>query len=340
MKVLVTGASGMLGRSSALAFLARGDDVTVLQRRPSGLDVRQVLGDVADPHVVRRAASGQDVVVHLAAKVDVVGRWHDYERTNVVGTREVVAACRTAGAGRLIHVSSPSVAHTGQPLVGAGAGPADPANARGHYARSKAIAEQVALGADGADLAVLVVRPHLVWGPGDTQLVARLVTRAAAGQLPVLGSGAALIDTTYVDNAVDALMAAVDRCGPAHGQALVVSNGEPRPVEEIVRRVCRAAEVPPPARHVPARVGRFAGSVLDRVWAVTGRQDTPPLTRFVAEQLTTAHWFDQRRTREVLDWSPAVDLDEGFRRLASWYAEHSTPRGTASAPDGSALPSP
>ena len=143
-----------------------------------------------------------------------------------------------------MHVSSPAVAHAGSALVGAGAGRADPDAARGHYARSKAVAEQLALAADSPDLTVLAVRPHLVWGPGDTQLVSRLVDRARAGRLPVLGSGAALIDTTYVDNAAAALVAAVD--SPAHGEALVVSNGEPRPVEEILRRVCRAAGVPEP----------------------------------------------------------------------------------------------
>jgi nucleoside-diphosphate-sugar epimerase len=318
MRVLVTGATGMLGRGTAQSLSARGDDVTVLQRRPSGLDVREVLGDIADPDVVHRAAYGQDAVVHLAAKVDVVGRWADYQRVNVLGTQAVVDACRAEGAGRLVHVSSPSVAHAGQPLVGAGAGPADPARVRGNYARSKAIAELLALAADGDDLAVLVLRPHLVWGPGDTQLVARLVARAATGHLPVLGSGAALIDTTFVDNAVDALVAAVD-C-TAHGEALVVSNGEPRPVAEILARVCQAANVQGPSRrHVPTGISRLTGTVLDRVWATTRRRDTPPLTRFLAEQLTTAHWFDQRRTREILGWTPAVDLDEGFRRLASWY---------------------
>ena len=329
MKVLVTGASGMLGRGTARALVARGHDVTVLQRRPSGLDVREVLGDVADPDVARRAARDQDAVVHLAAKVDVVGRRAEYERVNVQGTRAVLDACRSAGTGRIVHVSSPSVAHAGEPLVGVGAGPADAAHARGEYARTKAVAERLALEADGTDLAVLAIRPHLVWGPGDTQLVARLVARAAAGRLPVIGSGGALIDTTFVDNAVDSLVAAVDRCGPAHGEALVVSNGEPRPVAEILALVCRAAGMPGPSRRVPAGVGRIAGSVVDLLWAAGDRQETPPLTRFLAEQLTTAHWFDQRRTREVLGWAPTVGLDEGFRRLASWYAENSTRASTS-----------
>ncbi|WP_369130867.1 NAD-dependent epimerase/dehydratase family protein [Modestobacter roseus] len=317
MKVLVTGASGMLGRATATALVERGGEVTVLQRRPAGLPCAEVLADVADADAVARAVSGHDAVVHLAAKVDVVGPWAEYQRANVEGTRSVVDACQAAGVGRLVHVSSPSVAHAGAALAGEGAGPADPVRARGSYARSKALAEQAALAADSASLAVLAVRPHLVWGPGDPQLVERIVARARAGRLPVIGTGAALIDTTYVDNAAAALVAAVDACGPVHGEALVVSNGEPRPVAEVLHRLCRAAGVPGPSRHVPFPLAWAAGVAVEGVWRVTGRRDTPPLTRFLAEQLATAHWFDQRRTREALGWRPAVSLDEGFGRLAA-----------------------
>jgi 2-alkyl-3-oxoalkanoate reductase len=315
VRVLVTGASGMLGGAVATALADRGDEVTVLQRRPAGLPLREVLGDVADPTAVAEAATGQDAVVHLAAKVDVVGRWTDYVRANVTGTGTVVDACRAAGVRRLVHVSSPSVAHAGHALAGVGAGPADPDRARGAYARSKAVAERLALAADSPGLAVLAVRPHLVWGPGDTQLVARIVARARAGRLPLIGAGSALIDTTYVDNAAAALVAAVD--ADAHGEALVVSNGEPRPVAEVLARLCAAAGVPAPTRRVPYRVAWLAGAAVDGVWAVTGRTDTPPLTRFLAEQLATAHWFDQRRTRAALGWTPHVPLDEGFARLAA-----------------------
>ncbi len=326
MRVLVTGASGMLGRAAAARLLARGDDVTVLQRRPSGLPCREVLGDVADPAVVQRAARGQDAVLHLAAKVDVTGPWAQYASTNIEGTRSVVLACRTAGVGRLVHVSSPSVAHAGTALSGAGAGPADPARARGRYSRSKAVAELAALAMDSPSLAVLAIRPHLVWGPGDPQLVERIVERARAGRLRVIGSGAALIDTTYVDNAAAALIAAVDVCGPVHGEALVVSNGEPRPVAEVLARLCRAAGVPGPGGRLPFPAAWVAGAAAEGVWAATRRRSVPPLTRFLAEQLATAHWFDQRRTRTALRWQPTVNLDEGFRRLSDWY---SRPRGPA-----------
>lgn len=317
MRVLVTGASGMLGRGIAQALIGRGDQVSVLQRRPSGLACREVLGDVADTAAVRAAVTAQDAVVHCAAKVDVTGQWADYAHANVAGTRTVVSACLELGVRRLVHVSTPAVAHAGQALVGVGAAPADPVAAHGFYARSKATAELDALAADGPDLAVLSIRPHLVWGPGDTQLVERVVARGRAGRLLLVGSGGALIDTTYVDNAVDAIVAALDV--DAHGQALVVSNGEPRTVAEVLGRICAAAGVQGPRGHVPLSVAATGGAIVEHVWARLGRRDTPPLTRFLAEQLGTAHWFDQRRTREVLSWTPRVRLEDGFSALARWY---------------------
>ena len=325
LRILVTGGRSLLGAGVARRLAGRGDHVTVLQRRAAGLGLPEVLADVADREAVQRAVAGQDVVVHLAAKVGISGGWPEFLRTNVAGTDAVVQACLGLGVPRLVHVSSPSVAHTGTSLVGAGAGPADPDHARGHYARSKAMAEQIALAADGPTLRVIAIRPHLVWGPGDTQLVARIVNRARRGTLPVLGTGAALVDTTYLDNAVDALVAAVDRVETVHGRALVVSNGEPRPIGEILAAIATAGGAAPPSRHVPAAVGTLAGAAVEAVWAVRqglGRPAAadPPMTRFLAEQLSTAHWFDQRETQQLLGWRPTVDLVTGFARLAAFYS--------------------
>jgi 2-alkyl-3-oxoalkanoate reductase len=162
--------------------------------------------------------------------------------------------------------------------------------------------------------------------------VARVVDRARRGRLPLIGSGAALIDSTYVVNAVEALLAALDRCVEARGQALVVTNGEPRPVAELIAAVCRAAGAPEPKRHVPVRLARAGGTFVESLWTLTRglraahNGDDPPLTHFLVEQLSTAHWFDQRVARQVLQCQPRVTLDEGFAELQRWYSQSCTGR--------------
>ncbi len=320
MRVLVTGASGMLGGAVADLLADSGNDVVVMQRRSAGTRHTELLGDITDPEAVNAAVAGTDAIIHLAAKVDIVGRWPQFVAANVEGTRNVISAARAQGTSKIVHISSPSVAHSGHSIVGAGAEIADP-RVRGHYARSKAMAERLALSAHSSDLAVTAIRPHLVWGPGDTQLVGRIVARAKAGKLALVGSGTALVDTTYVSNAAAAIVAALTRIEVAGGQALVVTNGEPRPIGELVADICRACGAPPPRMRVPYPLAWGAGGLVEAVAGVAERVpllpriEQPPLTRFLAGQLATAHWFDQRHTREVLQWTPQVSISEGLHNL-------------------------
>ena len=320
MQVLVTGASGFLGRTVVTQLLADGHRVRTFQRSPSKVEgAHDVLGSITEPEHVNRAVEGVEAVLHLAAKVSLTGDPADFVRVNIDGTGRLLDAAQRVGVQRFVQVSSPSVAHSGKSIFGEDARPADPEHARGDYARTKAAGELLALAADAPTMPVVAVRPHLVWGPGDTQLVARIVDRARAGRLPLLDQGAALIDTTYVDNAASAIIAALDRADVAHGNAYVVTNGEPRPVAEMMREICLAAGVRPPAWRIPAGVARAAGALVEGLWRVRPGEDEPPMTRFLAEQLSTAHWFDQRRTRADLKWKPSVTLSEGYRRLAMSY---------------------
>ena len=326
MRVLVTGASGLLGGDVARLLVRQGHTVTTFQRRPSGVDgAADVTGSIADDGAVRRAVAGAEGVIHLAAKVSFTGRAADFNEVNVEGTRRLLAAARGAGVRDLVFVSSPSVANSGAAIAGLGAEPADPARAHGDYSRTKAEAELLVLAADSPGFRAAAVRPHIVWGPGDTQLVERVLERAGRGRLPLLDAGAALIDTTYVDNAASAIVAGLHRMGHIRGRALVVSNGEPRPVGELLAGICAAAGVPAPSWTVPGRFARAAGSVVEKAWVRAGRAGEPPMTRFLAEQLSTAHWFDQRETRDLLDWTPAVSLDEGLARLAEHYGSYQRP---------------
>jgi nucleoside-diphosphate-sugar epimerase len=316
--VLVTGASGYLGGAVAAALLADGSRVRTLQRRPSGVPgAEDVLGTVTDPAARRAAVEGMDAVVHLAAKVTFTGDPAEFTAINVRGTQDLLGDAKDAGVRGFVYVSSPSVAHTGRSIVGEGAEPAEPQRARGEYARTKAAAELIALAADEPGFAVTAVRPHLVWGPGDPQLVARVQDRARRGRLPIVGTGAALVDTCYIDDAVTGILAALRRLEVTHGNAYVLTSGEPRPIGELFVDFCRAAGVRPPSRHVPVGLAKAAGAVAELVWRIRPGDDEPPMTRFLAEQLSTAHWFDQRRTRRDLDWTPPVGVARGLERLAA-----------------------
>ncbi|WP_104044790.1 NAD-dependent epimerase/dehydratase family protein [Arthrobacter sp. ZGTC412] len=320
MRVLVTGASGLLGGEVARLLVRQGHDVATFQRRPSGVHgAADFRGSLADDGVLREAVRGAEGIIHLAAKVSFTGLAAEFDEVNVEGTRRLLHCAQAAGVRDVVFVSSPSVANSGAAIAGLRAEPADPAHAHGDYSRTKAEAELLALAADAPDFRVAAVRPHIVWGPGDTQLVERVLARASRGRLPLLDAGAALIDTTYVDNAAAAIVAALHRMEHVHGRALVVSNGEPRPVGELLAGICAAGGVPAPSWSVPGAVARAAGAVVEKVWTWAGRDQEPPMTKFLAEQLSTAHWFDQRETQELLNWTPAVSLDEGLARLAQHY---------------------
>lgn len=319
-RVLVTGASGVLGSGVARALDAAGAQVTVLQRSTSGIPgVREVRGSVTNPQDVATALEGVDSVIHIAAKVSVSGPLKDYEHVNVEGTRTLLHAARRAGVTRWIHISSPSVAHSGDSIIGAAAGPANPGAARGNYAATKAAGELLALAEDAPDFRVLVLRPHLMWGPGDTQLTERIITRARQNRLPLLDGGTALVDTLFLVNAVEAIVAALTAVDTVHGEALVLTNGQPRPIGEMIRRIAVAGGAEEPTLSLPSGIAKSAGAVIETFWDAEKRGDEPPITRFLAEQMSTAHWFDQRRTQEVLQWKPRISLDEGFRLTHQYY---------------------
>ncbi|MDO4252527.1 MAG: SDR family NAD(P)-dependent oxidoreductase [Rothia sp. (in: high G+C Gram-positive bacteria)] len=336
--LLVTGASGMLGRELALHLLRQGYHLTLMQRSDSGISqllpqslgsrVRQVQASITDRQAVAEAVQGVNGLIHLAAKVSMTGHWQDFFAVNVTGTQLLVqAAVEQDGLKDFLFISSPSVAHFGSAFMGQPALPAQPELARGNYARSKAMAEQLVLAADGQSLRVGVLRPHIVWGPGDTQLVERILARASQGRLPLLNEGNALIDTTYIDNAVAAIFAGYTRLDKIHGQPLVVSNGQPRPVAEIIAGMCEAVGIQAPRRSIPAAAATLAGSVIEKVWQFGFSQDEPPMTHFLAEQLSTSHWFDQRLTRELLDWTPDISLEQGYQKLAEFYGSNTWQRG-------------
>lgn len=326
MNALVTGGGGFLGGSIVRRLRARGDAVRSLSRgRYPDLDalgVTQHQGDVADAAAVDDAAAGCDIVFHVAAKAGVGGRYSEYHRANVTGTENVLAACRRQGVRRLVYTSSPSVVFDGRDLEGVDESAPYPAHYDAPYPRTKALAEQRVLRANGPDLATVSLRPHLIWGPADNHLIPRIISRARAGRLRRIGRASKLIDSTYIDNAADAHLLAADRLAPGSpvaGKAYFLSQGEPVPLWDLVNRILAAAGLPPVTRSVPYAAAYAAGCVMEVAYALFCPRREPPMTRFLARELSTAHWFDLSAARHDLGYAPGVPLDEGLRRLAKSF---------------------
>lgn len=315
MKVLLTGGSSLLGRTTARLLIERGDEVTCFQRSASGVATSEVRGDVRDRAALLDASRGHDGVLHLAALVGPRLPYQGAYDVNVTGTVNAVEAA--ARCGRFVHVSSTAVGFAGGSAMGEGVGTATYAGSD-VYATTKAIAERYVL--DHLSVPTVVIRPHLVWGPGDTQLVERIVTRVRARRLRLPDHGRALIDTTYLDDAAAALVAALDHAQAgeaAVGRAWIVTGDDPRPLAELVGGILRAAGMDPVVPSVPAPLAAAAGWMFERWW----RGSEPPLTYFSARQLSLAHWFDQREVQAALGWTPRVSVAEGLIRLTRWFKE-------------------
>jgi nucleoside-diphosphate-sugar epimerase len=326
MKILVTGGGGFLGQALCRGLRARGHEVVSFNRGRypalAAIGVQQVQGDLALRDAVIAAAQGCDAVFHNAAKAGAWGSYRSYFDANVTGTQNVIEACRIHRIGKLVYTSTPSVTHRATHPVEGGTADTVPygEHLKAPYAATKLIAERLVLAANDNALATVALRPRLIWGVGDNQLLPRLVERARAGRLRFVGDGHNRIDTTYVDNAAQAHFDAFDhlatgaRCA---GRAYFISNGEPRSVREIVNGLLLAAGAPPVDKTIPFGVAYAVGAVCEGLWHVLPLKGEPPMTRFLAEQLSTTHWYDMGPARADFGYVPRVTIDEGLARLAA-----------------------
>lgn len=313
MKAFVTGGAGFLGHAIVERLLARGDSVTAVSRKayPSleKMGARSLPVDMGDVEGLKRAMDGHQVVFHVAAKTGVWGTLEDFQKTNVEGTRNVLAACRSAGVEKLVMTSSPSVVFDGHSHINAGNDLPYPATYESHYPATKAQAERMALEASSASFPVVALRPHLIYGPGDPHLLPRLLARARARRLRIVGDGQNLVSITHVANAAMGHLQAADALKPGAacaGHAYFLCDAEPVKLWEWLNAVFMRLGIPAVRSHVPVGLARFAGSLAETAWSTLNLEGEPPMTRFVASQLATSHTYDLTPSRRDVGYSPVM----------------------------------
>lgn len=335
MNILVTGGGGFLGTKICQKLKARGDRVLAFQRgyyeelEASG--VEQIQGDLTSYQALLDAMNGMDAVIHVAAKAGIWGAESDYMRINYEGTRHVVDAAKALGVTKLVYTSTPSVVHGGQSLTGIDESAPYPEldEFLSPYPRSKSLAERHVLKAHGPALATVALRPHLIWGPGDNHLIPRLIDRAQKGRLFLVGDGENIVDSVFVDNAADAHLLALDRLSPSAscgGKAYFITQGEPMPMKALINAMLGAAGLPPCEKHISVGLAKFAGAALESFHRIFAPSVEPRMTRFLASQLATDHFYSIEAAKRDLGYSPALTFAEGIAQLKT-HLETSEPNG-------------
>ncbi len=345
--VLVTGGTGFLGSRLVARLLAADRTVHVLGRTPSPelaqRGARFIQASLDDAPAVAAACAGVDTVFHVAAKVGVWGHYDDFFRTNVLGTRAIVAGCKTHGVRRLIYTSTPSVVYNGRGLANADESLPLTVDCPSAYPLTKAIAEREVLAANSSHLRTVALRPHLIWGVGDPHLVPRVLARARAGRLRIIGTGSNRVDMVQVENAVDAHLCAERalECADtpsnaqfaAAGRAYFITNDEPVVLWDWINALLRAVGEPTVTKRVSLGTALSVGAGCEAVWRVLRLSGEPPMTRFVAAELAKDHWFNPAAARRDLGYIPRISMAVGTAELiAALNRSGSRGRGGAACP--------
>ena len=326
MKVLVTGGGGFLGSAICRQLLARGDDVIAYQRSSADelqmLGIEVVQGDITDTDLLNKASRQADAIIHTAAKAGLSVNYDAYFAPNVTGTQNVLSACRSNGIDKLVFTSSPSVTHSDGDIEGGDESLPYPENYNSPYPATKALAEKAVMAANCPELYTVSLRPHLIWGPGDTHLLPKLLERAKRGKLKLPGPDK-LIDTVYIDNAARAHLQALDKLDThpeiVGGKTYFISNDEPMAQGRVISGLLKAAGVEVDIQSIAPGLAIAAGTLLETGWKLFGLKSDPPLTRWSAEHLATAHWYDISAAKRDLEYTAEVSIAEGLEILAQEY---------------------
>jgi nucleoside-diphosphate-sugar epimerase len=329
-RYVITGGGGFVGKALGKALRAEGHSVLALARGTYpdlailGIEFARV-DIVSDPLKWQSLLEGAAGVFHTAAKVDMWGAYEEFFNINVVGTRNVIAACKASGVKNLVFTSSPSVIHDGKDLRGVDESYPYPRHFDAFYPQTKAQAEQEVLAADDRDtLRTVSLRPHLIWGPEDTNLLPTIIERARAGRLTRIGTGDNIVDVTFIDDCVHAHILAMkaleENNERARGRAYFITQREPVKMWQWIDRVLHAHGLPPVSKSIPtklAMVVAYAMEAVSRALALCGLNKPPLLTRFLVSEMATDHYFSIEAAVRDLGYTPRYTMNGAMERTFS-----------------------
>jgi nucleoside-diphosphate-sugar epimerase len=315
----VTGGSGFIGGRLIRRLVADGVSVRALARsgasagKVSEAGAEPVRGDLDDVAAMAAGAAGCDLAFHVAAALGEWGREEDFERGNVVGTQNVIEACRRGRVARLVHVGTEAALMDGQPLVNVDETVPLRPDSRALYSATKARAEQAVVEASGDGLETVVVRPRLVWGLGDTTILPGVMDAVRSGRFRWVGGGRHLTSTTHVDNVVEGLVLGARKGAP--GRAYFVTDGEPVVFRDFFTELLATQDVAIPDKEAPAGLVKVVADVGEAVWGRLGKEKAPPVTRLAFWLAAQECTIDISRSREELGYAPVRTIPEGMAEL-------------------------
>ncbi|MCJ8320243.1 MAG: NAD-dependent epimerase/dehydratase family protein [Colwellia sp.] len=327
--VFVTGAGGFLGK--AICKMLRSVDIKVTGFARGNypelelMGVEMIPGDICDFNTLKTAMQGCDLVFHVASKAGVWGSKSDYYRPNVDGAKNIIQACNTLNIKHLVYTSTPSVTFDGIDEAGIDETQPYAKTFLNYYGESKALAEQMILSANSGQLKTVALRPHLIWGPEDPHLVPRVIERAKKGRLKLLGKTDKLVDTIYVDNAAYAHILAGVNIGRDNaecaGKSYFISNDQPITMATMLNNILACVDLPPVTKRIPTSLAYGVGALLEWSYHLIDKKEEPMMTRFVARQLSTSHYFNIDAAKKDLGYQPLVSIEQGMKALKASLLE-------------------
>ena len=327
MKTLITGATGFVGGALARRLHGMGWDVTALGRNPAKLNELEDAGmksfraDVSKKNELAEAFKDREVVFHCAAFPSPWGNFERFYQANVIGTRNVVQACLDNNVKRLVHISTPSIYFDYSSRTGVKENDPLP-EPISNYARTKLLAEEEIDKGFEKGLAVVSIRPRAIFGEGDTVIFPRLIPRLKSGRLPILGDGKNIVDLTYIQNVVDALLLCVSSTENTLGKKYNISNGEPIGIWKLIERICDELQMPHPKSNISYKTADAAAGVLEFIYSLIPFSPEPPLTRVSVSMMANDTMLDISAARNELGYQPGVSVEEGVQRFLKWWKEN------------------